>query len=276
MDRTNYAVITGASRGLGKAFAVEAARRGYGLILLALPGTGLPLVAESLRRRFGTELYAFETDLSRAEELSELAGWLARCELPIGLLVNNAGVGSTGTFDTATPGRVSAVVDVNVQALTQLTRLLLPTLAMQPRAQVLNVSSLAAYYPMPAMAVYAATKSYVLHFSLALREELRGTAVTVTALCPGGILTNAESVSAVHEQGWFGWISARTPEQVVKAALRGAGRGKATVVPGWPNALLRFFSTVAPKSLVVRVIGGRFSAAKPPPGRALMGSGTLT
>ena len=257
-----YAVVTGASRGLGKAFAEEAARQGWNVAILALPGTGLPQVTASLRQRYPVDVQAFEVDLGDRARLAAFREWIERHGMEVSLLVNNAGVGSAGAFDEAGTGRVSAVVDVNVQALTQLTHLLLPTLKRQARGTVINIASLAAFTPMPSMAVYAASKSYVLSFSLALREELRGTNVAVTTVCPGGIMTNTESITRIHAQGFFGRITARTPEQVVRAALRGARRGKSVVVPGWPNRLLRLFGSTFPKSVVVRVIGGRFGRAE--------------
>jgi len=227
-------------------------------VLVALPGTGLSLVAASLLQRYAVELRAFEVDLADRPSLVAMAEWVAHAGLDLSLLVNNAGVDAPGTFDEAGTGRVSAVVEVNVQALTELTHLLLPVLRRRPRSAIINIASLAAFYPMPAMAVYAASKSYVLSFSLALREELRGTDVSVTAVCPGGILTNTESIARIHAQGFFGRFTARRPEQVVRAALRGARRGRPIVVPGWPNQLLRFLGGAFPKAVVARVIGGRF------------------
>jgi uncharacterized protein len=172
--------------------------------------------------------------------------------------VNNAGTGSQGIFESSPLARMTASIDVNVQATMQMTYLFLPVLKKGSRSVILNVASLAAFYPMPLLAVYAATKSFILNFSLAVRAELAGTGVTVSALCPAGMMTSRETADAVRAQGFIGMITTWEPERVAAVALRQAMRGKAIIVPGTFNNLLRFAGGAVPRTLVAGVIGSRW------------------
>jgi short-subunit dehydrogenase len=260
--RGRYAVITGAGGGLGGAFALQAARRGWNLILVDLPGTGLADVGRRLSRAYGVDAQCFEMDLSEDASRRRLLEWVQGTFTRIGLLVNNAGTGCHADFAAAPLGRLAASVEVNVQATMQMTWLFLPELARQPRAAIINVASLAAFYPMPVMAVYAATKSFVLSFTLALRQELAGTGVTASALCPAGMVTNRETAEQVEAQGLLGRLTTWEPERVASVALRQALRGRAVIIPGLINRVIRALGSVAPRWLVVRVIGSRWRKAE--------------
>jgi short-subunit dehydrogenase len=260
--KKRYAVITGASGGLGSAFALQAARRGWNLILVDLPGTALAEVGRRLSRAYAIDAQCFEMDLSEGDARRRLLEWVRGTFLDVGLLVNNAGTGCHAGFDGAPIGRLAASVDVNVQGTMQMTWLFLPELKRQPRAAVINVASLAAFYPMPAMAVYAATKSFVLNFTLALRGELAGSRVTASALCPAGMVTNRETADQVEAQGFFGRITTWEPERVAGLALDRAFSGRAVIIPGLANRILRAVSSLVPRSLVVRVIGSRWRKAE--------------
>jgi uncharacterized protein len=260
-EKTGYAIITGASGGLGSAFALQAARRGWNLILVDLPGTGLAEVGGRLGRAYAIDAQCFELDISRDADRRKLLEWVQGTFLDIGLLVNNAGTGCHAGFDGAPIGRLAASVDVNVQGTMQMTWLFLPELRRQRRAAVINVASLAAFYPMPAMAVYAATKSFVLNFTLALRAELAGSGVAASALCPAGMVTNRETADQVEAQGFFGRLTTWEPERVAGIALDRAFSGKAVIIPGIFNRVLRGASSLVPRSVAVYVIGRRWKKA---------------
>ncbi len=261
-EKGRYAIITGAGGGLGGAFALQAARRGWHLILVDLPGTGLQDVGRRLSRAYGVDAQCFEMDLADDTARRRLLEWVQGTFIRVGLLVNNAGSGCHASFAAAPLGRLAASVEVNVQATMQMTWLFLPELARQPKAAIINVSSLAAFYPMPAMAVYAATKSFILSFTLALREELAGTGVTASALCPAGMVTNRETAEQVAAQGFFGRVTTWEPERVAALALRQAMRGRAVIIPGLVNRVLRAAGAAAPRWLLVRVIGSRWRKAE--------------
>lgn len=253
-----YALITGAGGGLGSAFALEAVRRGWSLLLVDLPGSGVKEMGERLARSFQVDVRTVPMDLADPQARRGLAAWIEEQGFEVDLLVNNAGTGVCSPFESAPLERLAGTVDVNVQALMQLTYLLLPWLKRQPRAAIINVASLAAFYPMPSMAVYAATKSFILSFSLAIRQELAGSSVTVSALCPAGMITNRETADQVAAQGFFGRITTWYPEQVAALAIRQAWRGRDVIIPGVINRILRTLGAMVPRALVLRVIASRW------------------
>jgi short-subunit dehydrogenase len=261
-DNARYAVITGASGGLGGAFALQAARRGWHLILVDLPGTGLGDVGERLSRAYRVDAQCFEMDLADAEARGKLRDWICANVVNLALLVNNAGTGSHAGFETCPLDRLAGIIDVNIKATVALTHLLLPELKKQRGAAIINVASLAAFYPMPAMAVYAASKSFILNFTLALRAELNGTGVRASALCPAGMVTNRETADQVEAQGFFGRITTWQPENVAAVAIRQALRGKAVIIPGLTNRVIRVLGEAVPRWLVVSLIGKRWRNAE--------------
>ena len=262
MNETQYALITGASGGLGGAFALQAARRGWQLVLVDLPGTGLADVGRRLARAYRVEAHCREMDLADAEDRGSLCGWISSNSINLAFLVNNAGTGSHAGFESSPLDRLGGIVDVNIKATMALTHMLLPALRKQRRAVILNVASLAAFYPMPAMAVYAASKSFILNFTLALRAELRGSGVSASALCPAGMVTSRETADQVKAQGFFGRITTWQPENVAEAAIRQALRGRAVIIPGLANRVIRRLGEAAPRRLVVRMIGRRWRDAE--------------
>ena len=261
-DNARYAVITGASGGLGGAFALQAARRGWHLILVDLPGTGLGDVGERLSRAYRVDAQCFEMDLADAEARVKLRDWIRANVVNLALLVNNAGTGSHAGFEACPLDRLAGIIDVNIKATVALTHLLLPELKRQRGAAIINVASLAAFYPMPAMAVYAASKSFILNFTLALRAELDGTGVRASALCPAGMVTNRETADQVEAQGFLGRITTWQPENVAAVAIRQALRGRAVIIPGLTNRVIRVLGEAVPRWLIVRLIGTRWRNAE--------------
>jgi short-subunit dehydrogenase len=260
--KVRYALITGASGGLGGAFALQAARRGWHLILVDLPGTGLADVGLRLARAYRVDAPCFEIDLADANSRVRLRDWIRGNVISLALLVNNAGTGSHACFEASPLDRLAGIVDVNIKATMALTHLLLPELRKQEGAAVINVASLAAFYPMPAMAVYAASKSFILNFTLALRAELRGSGVRASALCPAGMVTNRDAADQVKAQGFFGRLTTWQPENVADLAIRQALRGKAVIIPGLANRVIRLLGGSAPRRLVVHAIGRRWRKAE--------------
>lgn len=235
------ALVTGATAGLGAEFARQLAPRARHLILVGRRKERLDSLAESFRNdfpRLSIELIA--ADLSVAGERERLASHIVRSEIPLNLLVNNAGLGDLGPFDTAEWSRLEPMLSVNVAALTHLTHLLLPMLRTRTPSAVLNVSSIAGFFPLPEMAVYAATKAYVTSFSEALRMELAPHGVAVTALCPGPVPTEFFEVASregkpIRAMDRAHPAFAATPKLVVREALAGLERNRPGVIP---NALL--------------------------------------
>jgi short-subunit dehydrogenase len=246
------ALITGATAGLGAEFARQLSYAASRLILVGRREERLKELSASLKAaKSGLMVDPFPADLSLASERERLAAWVVREQIPVNLLINNAGLGDLGAFDSAPWQRLSPMLDVNIAALTHLTHLLLPMLRAQHPAAILNVSSTAGFFPLPEMAVYAATKAYVTSFSEALRMELASEGIVVTALCPGPVPTEffqvasrpGESVRAMDRT--FPVLGA-TAELVVRDALRGVVRNKPGVIPNRLLAVLVRASLLVP------------------------------
>jgi short-subunit dehydrogenase len=250
------ALITGATAGLGAEFARQLAPVATRLILVGRREERLSeLVASIQKSSPQVRLDSFKADLAIASERERLAAWIIREEIPLNLLINNAGLGDLGPFDNAEWKRLSPMLEVNVTALTHLTHFLLPMLRLQIPSAILNVSSVAGFYPLPEMAVYAATKAYVTSFSEALRMELAHDGVTVTALCPGPVPTeffdvasrNGESIRAMDRTHP---ALGASPELVIREALRGLEKDKPGVIPNKLLALLVRTSLLLPYPLI--------------------------
>lgn len=229
------ALITGASAGLGREFARQLAGRARALVLVARRAERLEELREELTARDpNLNVLIRATDLSNGNDVEALCVWLEEQKITIDLLINNAGLGDRGAFATSEANRVADMLHVNVTALTLLTRRMLPQMIARKRAAVLNVSSCASFMPMANFAVYAATKAYVTSFSEALRMELRGTGVGVTALCPGPVHTEFDTVALRPDEPSrhapeFTYVS---PEQVVRDALQGVRHDRPIIIPG--------------------------------------------
>jgi short-subunit dehydrogenase len=241
------AVITGASAGIGRELARQLASRAKLLVLVARRRDRLEeLRSELLAKNQALRVEIREVDLSNLDQTMELAGWLAK--EPIDFLVNNAGLGDHGSFATADPSRVNEQVQVNVLALTALTRAVLSRMIAQKRGAILNVSSSAGFLPIPEIAVYAATKAYVTSFSEAIRAETREHGISVTALCPGPVQTEFAEVADREKGGRkprksFVHV---TVEKVARAGLDAIEHDKALVIPGFAIKLVMTITRVLP------------------------------
>lgn len=252
------AVVTGATVGIGAAFARRLARDGYDLTLVARTESQLRELAKELTAAHGVTVEVVAADLTVRADLARVERHVER-ERPE-LLVNNAGFGTAGPFVDSDLEAEEREIRLNVTALVRLTRAALPALVERGRGGVLNVSSVASFQPVPLNATYAATKAFVTSFTESLAEELRGTGVQVQALCPGFTRTEFQQraeidVSHLPE---FLWMSA---EEVVEASLAAWERGEVICVPGWVNRTLTAISGLGPRRLVRRVAGFMAHAA---------------
>ncbi len=233
------AVITGASAGIGREFARQLAARAKVLVLVARRRDRLEqLRTELVARNPALRVEIRQADLSNLEQTMQLATLLTN--EPIDFLINNAGVGDHGSFATADPIHVNEQVQVNVLALTALTRALLSRMIAQKRGAILNVSSSAGFLPLPGIAAYAATKAYVTSFSEAIRAETRGCGITVSALCPGPVDTEFAEVANRESRGekpCSGPMHVAV-EKVAQAGLRAIEQDKALIIPGLATKLV--------------------------------------
>lgn len=249
-----YTVITGASSGLGKEFAVQCAALKMNLILVALPGRGLPDVAAQLRMMYHVDVVALERDLTNDGDLENI---VKECEqYPISFLINNAGTGGSANFASASIRSIDTILMLNVRATSLLTRLLIPSLLKQERSFILNISSLSAFSPIGFKTVYPASKAFIYSFSMGLREEFRDTNLSVSASYPGPMLTNADTAGRIIQQGYKAKLSLLPVSEIARIALQQTLKGKAIIIPGLMNRLNYRLMSVIPPSLKTKMISG--------------------
>ena len=230
------ALVTGASAGIGEAIAHELASRGYGVTLVARREERLRALAGELSESHGVRAEAIAADLGDEAARERLAGQIEALGLEVEILVNNAGFGGAGTVADSDRERLLAMLRLNCEALLDLQARYLPAMVARGRGAVINIASTAAFQPIPGTATYAATKAFVLSLSEAVHEELKGTGVTLTAVCPGPVKTEFTRVAGIEQAeeqlpGVF-WMA---PEAVAKAAVDAAESGKRAIVPGLLN-----------------------------------------
>src|SRR3954468_9085045 len=248
------ALVTGGSGGIGLEIAKVLARRGFDLVLVARNRDALEAAAGQIEGKNTVSVHVFAADLRRRESPEAILDFLRNENIPIEVLVNNAGFGLGGEFAETELSRELEMIQVNIAALTHLTKLFLPAMIKRRSGRILNVASTAAFQPGPLMAVYYATKAYVLSFSEALAEELRNSGVTVTALCPGATDTGFAEVAEVTNAGVFAKVGLADATEVAEYGVHAMLRGKRIAIPGLRNKLVAQSSRIAPRALVARVV----------------------
>ena len=243
-------LITGASSGIGLELAKCFAADGCRLVLVARNTQALESLADELRRRHNVEAHVLTADLSGSETPSRLFKEMQGRGIPVDVLVNNAAFGDWGRFAELELPRQLEMLQVNITALVHLAGLFLPGMLQRRCGGILNVASVAGFVPGPGMATYYATKACVLSFTEALAEELAGTGVIVTALCPGPTTTNFGNAAHIAKERRKFRIATMSAEAVAKDGHRAFRRGKVVAVPGLHNRLIIFFSRLLPRSIV--------------------------
>lgn len=253
-DRT--ALVTGASSGIGEELARELARRGHGVTLVARRKGRLAELATELERQ-GVRAEVLDADLGDRAARAELPGRVAELGLEVAVLVNNAGLSTTGPVAQADVDAELNMVEVDVAAVVDLCTRFVPGMVARRSGGVLNVASTAAFQPLPGQAGYAASKAFVLSYTRALDGELRGTGIGATALCPGPVETGfGETAGFSHEESHgampsFMWEDAAA---VARAAIDGLAAGRAVVIPGTANRAAALLSQMTPKQLLVPIL----------------------
>ena len=248
----NTTLITGASSGIGEAFARKLAARGQNLLLMARSEDKLMTLCNELGRLKSIHAQFVAMDLSQPDAPARLFAETQTRGLTIDFLINNAGFGAVGDFAKLDLVRELNMIDLNIRALVDLTHRFLAPMRERKSGAIINVASTAGFQPVPFMAVYAATKAFVLSFSEALWEENRPYGIKVMALCPG--VTETNFFAAANMQKPPGRVS-QTPEDVVDTALRGLRRGRSHIISGLPNYLMIQGERLVPRSVLARVAG---------------------
>jgi short-subunit dehydrogenase len=217
--KEKYAVITGASQGLGSAFARELAAQQLNLVLVSLPQQNLAAFAGFISNTYQVQVHHYETDLSVKENVLTLCEWINQ-NFEVQVLINNAGLGGTKKFTEASMQYIDTIMQVNVVATSLLTHQLLPNLLQQKEAYILNVSSMAAFSPIGYKTVYPASKTFIHSFSRGLSEELKNTGVVVSVVNPGAMATNDDVTSRIKKLGFVGRLTLLKPEKVAGRCIR--------------------------------------------------------
>jgi uncharacterized protein len=247
------ALVTGASSGIGRSFALALADRGHDLVLVARDQVRLDELAAEVKTAYGRSAEVLRADLTDPEHLAAVEARVTSTNEPIiELLVNNAGVGTAGQFATLDVEGEERQIHLNVIAVVRLTHAALPGMIERGHGGVINVSSVAGYQPTPETATYAATKAFVTSFSEAVHEELQGTGVRLTVLCPGFTRTEFQANAGVQSSDVpdFLW---QTPDEVALAGLEAYDRGRPSIVPGMLNKVAATFSEMMPSGVTRRV-----------------------
>lgn len=256
----SYALITGASKGIGKAIAEELASRKINLLLVARSGSLLQAIAKELANRFGVHTDCLAIDLSSPAAPEQIAAWLEEKGYPVHILVNNAGYGLSGAFSSYTAKEYRDMMHVNMNVPVELTALLIPELKKHSKSYILNIGSSAAYQAVPGLTVYAASKSFIVNFSRGLQYELRNTPVSVTAVSPGGTNTDFASRAQVSSKAVkAGEKLNMSSAAVAKMAVNAMFARKTELVTGFVNQLGAFLVWLLPKKLTEKTAAGIYS-----------------
>ncbi|NLR61360.1 SDR family oxidoreductase [Chitinophaga polysaccharea] len=252
----SYALITGAAKGIGKAIAAQLAGKNYHLLLVDIDQPALAATAEALSVQYHVHVRTLQQDLSAPDAAQQVTAWSSTYHDLLSVVVNNAGYGINGAFETLTLPEQLNIIDVNIKAQVSLSYAYIPVLRQFPRAYLLNLASTTAYQTVPYLNIYAATKAFALSFTRGLRHELRHSNISVSALSPGS--TDTDFVNRARMSNRTRKIADRfnmTPERVAKIAIDGLFSGKAEIVPGFTNKLNAWLPKFFPKAFVEKIAG---------------------
>lgn len=255
MMGNNWALITGATSGIGLELAHCHARNKGNLILVARRGDLLETLKQEISKQYGVEVHTIVHDLSEANAANRIWEKTSSMGVHVDLLINNAGFGDYGLFHTVSPERIEQMIQLNIMALTQLCRLYLPNMIEQGKGGILNVASTAAFQPGPGMSVYFATKAYVLSFSEGLYEEVNKHGIRVSALCPGPTNTAFFDVANMKDSRLTKLMPMPSAKQVAELGYQSVSNGKAVAIYGTMNRFMVFLLRFVPRSWVRKLTG---------------------
>jgi len=255
---TRTVCITGAVGGLGKAFSAECAARGWNLFLTDLEDELLAPLALGLSRLYGVGVGHLDCDLTDAAERRALWEHVQKQGLQFDMLINIAGVEFEGPFCEREVDELRTMLRLNIEAVVEMTRVVMDHRNPVQDLRIINVSSMAGFYPMPTKAVYSASKRFLIDFSQALNRELRPNGATVTVLCPAGLPTREVAIQRIESQGFLGRLTTVNVGRMVSHTIDLALKGRAIYIPGFVNHVLRLLCALLPASMVISLIGKRW------------------
>lgn len=257
-----FVLITGAAGGLGRAFAVDCAKRGYDLLLTDINDTGLELIRYGITSQYPVKVLVKACDLTNDADVDELFRFASDNSVRFEMLLNIAGVDFEGGFYERSTDNIIKIVQLNIEATLRITHKVLKHRAENKRFYLVFVSSLASFYPMPLKATYAASKSFLREFACALGQELKPLDVSVLSLCPGGLPTTKEALDGITAQGFWGEVTTNHLEKVTHRTISRILKGYKIYIPGFVNSAFRFAGSLVPKPIIAKLIYARWSGAQ--------------
>mgnify|MGYP000918064719 CR=1 FL=1 len=250
----SYALITGASGGIGLDLAALFAKKGIDIVLVARSSDKLNAIKTNFEKEYHINVTVITKDLSEPYSAESIYSKIQEMNISVEYLVNNAGFGDWGKFSETSPEKQHRMMYLNMISLTMLSKLFLKDMLSNNCGKILNIASTAAFQPGPFMAVYYATKAYVLSFSEAISEELKGTGVTVTTLCPGPTKTGFEDAAGLNDSKLFKMLKPAPSQKVAEYGFQAMIKGKRTAVFGFQNKLMIFFDRFVPKFIILKMV----------------------
>src|ERR1035437_8078135 len=251
MNKT--ALITGATSGIGYELAYIHAKQGGNVVLVARSKDKLEQIKKDLKNNYNINVYVIEKDLSLKNSAKDVYDEIIKNNITVDYLINNAGFGDFGFFNDSDWGKLERMINLNITALTQLTKLFISDMIKQGSGRILNVASTAAFQPGPTMAVYYATKAYVLSFSEAINNEVNGSGVTVTTLCPGPTKSGFQEAASLQESRLVKGRILATSKEVAEYGYNAMLKGKSVAIPGFVNYLIANLVRFFPRSAVLKM-----------------------
>jgi len=262
-----YVLITGASGGLGRAMAMDCARRGYNLFLTDINQSALDAISTGVKRQYGAAVHTMACDLTRDGAIGEMLDCAKMLGIEFDMLLNVAGIDCEGSFTQRSSKELMSMIGINVEATINLTHQVLGRRLLNEKGEykpfyIVFVSSLASLYPMPLKAAYAASKRFLYDFAYALGSELKSEGVNVTTLCPGGLATNAESIAGIAAQGFWGDLTTSPVETIAGKTITKVLQGRRTYIPGVLNRIFGAAGKFLPRALIASTIQKRWEKAR--------------
>ncbi|MDH5598794.1 MAG: SDR family NAD(P)-dependent oxidoreductase [Cyclobacteriaceae bacterium] len=258
----NFALITGGSRGIGKSIAEELAGKGYDILIASLPDDEIDQTKAEIEEKYGVFVDVKLVDLTKEDGPESVFQWCEENNYILKILVNNAGIGYTGPFETFEVSFYESLLKLNVLSTVKLTRLFSKMLIKNSPSYILNVASLASFYDMPFKTVYSSSKGFIYSFSRALREEFKSKGVSISVLCPGGVITTDKIEEAVKSLNFIGKSTIHTAKAVGEIGIKGLFKKKAYIIPGLMNKILFGLNYVIPYPIQMRIMKSQLKKYK--------------
>jgi len=251
-----YAMITGASKGIGKSMAIALASRKINLLLIARSAGELNTLQTNIKNQYGVEVHSLTIDLSHVEAPKTVLNWITANNYAVNILINNAGYGLWGKFAELDLSAQLEMCQLNMTTVTSLCHLLLPILSAEKKAYILNVCSTAAYQSVPTLAIYSATKAFILSFTRALRFELKDGTVSVSCLSPGPVDTGFAHRAGLDAFNKMAEKFNMKPDDVAEIAIKGMFARKSEIIPGFTNIISVYANRILPKGFIEKMAAG--------------------